>query len=49
MAERFAALSRGRDPGGPTDWLTGAEGSSVPALRSFARRLPRTRRRCAPG
>jgi hypothetical protein len=39
QAERFAAPIRGRDPGGPADWLAGAESSSAAGMRSFVRRL----------
>ena len=39
QAERFAALIRGRDPGGLADWLAGAESSSAAGMCSFARRL----------
>jgi transposase len=39
LAERFAALIRGRDAGGLADWLSAAGGSSAAGPRSFARRL----------
>jgi transposase len=39
LAERFAAMVRGRDPEALAGWLSGPEGSSASGMRSFALRL----------
>ncbi len=39
LAEEFAALVRGREPGRLDPWLQRAQDSAVPALQRFAKRL----------